>query len=321
MQRETKIIVQYEYDDPDYRILLRREMQQHVIEQNKKQKKSAERFFWENVVSKIVGVLDNISRIDGAPFEPDFDVDLGSRWKLADYLRVDAASSREFKDGLIAIVDAYLQIVMPGFDAPFKLAARTDETGMMFGAYLRDESALSSRMNLALNKQRIIGIYKYDDVDTHLNLIGETRYLALLSGNNPDYVHLIDAPVDMPVFARNMSEKLKIASGFCIPGDNFSLVVMRTLCFRRRQLGLLYAAGSLIDQSGGVLDELEYETFTAERDDVGLAESQNRYGKSDFAQALAIHYGPRKRRALTKLDRGLQDEITKRFDILRRNML
>ena len=86
-------------------------------------------------------------------------------------------------------------------------------------------------------------------------------------------------------------------------------------------MGLLYAAGSLIDQSGGVLEELEYETFTAERDDVGLAESQNHYGKSDFAQALAIHYGPRKRRALTKLDRGMQDKITKRFVILRRNML
>ena len=180
---------------------------------------------------------------------------------------------------------------------------------------------LSSRMNLAINNQRIIGVYKYEDVDTHHNPTDETRYLALLSGINPDYVLLLDAPIDIPLFTRNMSEKLKIASGFCIPGDNFSLVVMRTLCFRRRQLGSLYSAGSLIDDSGGVLDELEYETFTAERDDVGLAQSQEQYGKTDFAKALAIHYGPRKRRALTKLSGGEKEKITKRFDVLRRNML
>ena len=314
--------MRYAYDDPDYRVLLRKKMQQHVAEVLRKQRKGAERFFWENVVGQVVGALDRTTYDDGAAFEPDFQESFGSRWKLADYLRVGSDITRDFGDDLNAVVDAYLQIVLPGFDAPYKHSARSDETGMMFGAYLRDESALNTRVNLELNKQRIIGVYRYDDVDTHLNLTGETRYLALLTGFNPDYVNLIDAPVDFPAFLKHRSEKLKIASGFCIPGEEFSLVVMKTLCFRRRQLGLLYSAGSLINESGGMLDEVEFETFTAARDDRGLSESTNKYGTAEFAQALAIHYGPKRRRALTKLSNGPErNKIITRFDMLRRSML
>ncbi len=73
---------------------------------------------------------------------------------------------------------------------------------------------------------------------------------------------------------------------------------MRTLCFRRRQLGLLYSVGALIDKSGGALDDLEFETFSAERDVAGIASSAKKYGTADFANALAIHYGTRRRQPL-----------------------
>ena len=79
MQRETKIIVQYEYDDSDYRVLVRRTMQQHFVEQNRKQKKRINPFFWENVISEIVGALDNTAYVDGAPVIPPFLTGLSRR--------------------------------------------------------------------------------------------------------------------------------------------------------------------------------------------------------------------------------------------------
>lgn len=318
-----KIVVQRSYSDPDYRWILRQSVQDHYWSLNSAKKtRSTGDFFGEILSGKVAQNLDRIFWDNGEQFEPDFEETNTDRSRLNDFVRIGKSPNRRFSDGFLALIDAYLQITLPWFDASYRHALRSDEMGMMFGAFLKDESALESRFQLELNKQRVVGVYEYDEADTHLNLTGDTRYLALVAGENPDYINLLDASVDFSPYLKNRAEKLKISSGFCIPGEEFSLVVMKTLCFRRRQIGLLYSVGSLVDKTGGVLDEIEFETFSAENDPVGLAASTERYGSVAFAEALKIHYGTRKRQPLRKLPKGSQREaIIKRFELLKRNML
>lgn len=322
-QQIRKLVVQIDYDDADYRALIRTAMQTHYWElRSEKKTRGSEAFFDQIVTGRVAAKLGDIYYSDGSEYAPDFERIIVDRTKLNDFLRIGASPNRRFQNDFLALVDAYLQIERPGFDIAYRTAERSGEIGKLFGFYLMDESALLNRANQALNVQRILGIYQYDDVDTHLNLTGESRYLALFAGQTNDYIDLLDVPAPLSDTIIHQASKTKLMSGFCIPGQDFSLVVLKSLCFRQRQIGLLYSAGSLINSSGGVLDDLSFETFTTDKMALGGIKTTERYGDPSFIDALSIHYGPKKRRALERITQNDEFERIKlRIDRIRRRML
>ena len=314
-----RISVKLRYADDDHRQLLRSGLKADF---KSRRTKIGTRKFVEDIL--IPTVERNIERIvveGDQRFRPNF-APLFDNHKLTQHFLSDNFEGRKFNDNLLRIVDAYLQITVRGFDAVVQSRDTADEVGMVLGEFLRDETALKDRYKLALSQQALLGIYRYGEVDTHRYHINDARYLAMFSGRNPDYISLIDINAQNLTAGPRRVERLKVYSGFCIPGEDFSPILMRTLCFRRRHVGLLYTPGSLIDASGGPLDELTYEVFTTEKEALSSKKTSEKYGSAAFAKALDIHYGPKKRRTLTKLSKGAElNEIERRFELFRREMV
>ena len=199
------------------------------------------------------------------------------------------------------IIDAFMQIQHPGFDLGFNKIHTADTVGQFLGTYLRDQSVLADGMQQALNvqkivgPQKIIGIYEYEEIDTHREESGNMRIVCFLSGASNDYLKVIDFIFDdrtdtgIPEGGNR-----NFITGFCIPSEAFSPLIMRSGSYKTRHLGLLYTPGNLVDMAGGVLDELTYEIFTTNKQQLGSA-TKARDDTHDqlFAKTLDIHYGPR----------------------------
>ena len=192
---------------------------------------------------------------DGKPFAPSYDQLESDLRQITDFVG-KSYSERKGYTFLLPILDAFMQIQIPGFDAAFKNQSNSDAVGLAFGEFLRDEISHKNRGQLAVSHQKILGIYTYDEVDTYQATIDQKRVLALISGKNIDYLLVVDAPMASLTgskFGRH-DRSLGLLTGFCIPGEAFSPVLLRTPTFRVRQIGLLYAPGHLIETYGGALD-------------------------------------------------------------------
>ena len=321
MDRDKEITVRQKYLDEDYRDLLRT-MAKFEYSTVKSRTGISTQKYAENVVIHTIEQSFELIKVEGRDtFEPDYDQIYSNRKLFSDFLG-DRYPRRRFNDNLLQIVDAFLQIAVPRFQLIISEREVTDRVGNLLGAFLRDASSVSDRYQAALIQQKLLGIYKYQEVDSHQYRIGEDRFLAMFAGKNPDYIDLLDINAKIKARDSLQRERLKTYTGFCIPGIKFSPVLMRTTCFRRRQLGLLYTPGSLIDAVGGALDEITYEVFTTDGSAFGSKFTAEKYGDSSFAKALDIHYGPKKRRQLKKLiaKTELQD-AAERIEFIRRNML
>lgn len=319
---DKKIVVQNHYSNDDYKFMLRTTMRSVFAEQ--KAPVGIRKYLEEVIEPVIVIHSERIVLENGIPVFPNVPPLIENHKTFWYYLSDDPLyRDRKFNENLYRVVDAFLQLSAPLFNAMIAARNNSDAVGHIFGEFLRDETAHYDRARLALSQQSILGIYRYEEVDTHQVSVEQDRYLCLLAGKNPDYVTLIDAPFDFEHFGvLNRSEKLKILSGFCIPGETFSPVIMRTLCFRLRQIGLLYTPGNLIDAHGGALDELTYEVFTTDKASMESLASKKKYGDPLFASVLNIHYGPKKRQTLTKLPDGDEkSKIINRIEKLRLSVL
>lgn len=221
-------------------------------------------------------------------------------------------------------IDAFMQLKVPNFNAAFDEHEAIEATGMMMGEFLRDPSAAKNREQLALNVQSVLGVFKYDEVDTLRQHHGQTRIVAFIAGNNIDYILMLDFYINL-VEKREPEgdEYLNLKYGFCIAGDEFSPVILRSFKEHKRHIGLLYTAGNLIDMSGGVFDEITYEVFTTDKSDQARNSPKSKYsGDPKMAKAFEIHYGPNLKRYLKKVsDINELAVVQKKIDILRMGLL
>lgn len=318
MDQNRVIDIKSRYLEDDYRDLVRTTMKFEFD----RQEAGTRKFLKEKVFPTIQNNLNRI-RVDGKEeFRPHFNP-LFDDHKVFNHFTSAKYQKRRFNDNLLRIADAFLQITVPYFNKLRLDRELADSAGMTLGAFLRDEALLKDRYQLSLSQRALIGIYQYQEVDSHQYRIGEDRFLAMFAGKHPDYISLVDVCLAAKKEKNKTSdEALKAYIGFCIPGVKFSPVIMRTACFRRRQFGLLYTPGSLIDAVGGALDEITYEVFTTDASTLGSKYTKEKYGDSSFTKALDIHYGPKKRRKIEKLPQGQKlDEVSKRIEFIRRNVL
>ena len=184
------------------------------------------------------------------------------------------------------------------------------------GAFLKDDSALDDRHQQSVNAQSIRGIFEYDGVDTHHEEIGEKRIVAFLSGESIDYLKLVDFKFDRA--SETFLPKdvdCEPLFGICIPGEEFSPVILRSDSYRTRQLGLLYTPENLVEINGEMPDELVYEVFTTNKDQLGSNSNADDISTDGlFLQALNLHFGPRLKRDLEPLSNP--QEIAKVADII-----
>lgn len=318
MDQNRVIDIKSRYLDDDYRDLIRTTMKFEFD----RQEAGTRKFLKEKVFPTIQNNLNRI-RVDGKEeFRPHFNP-LFDDHKVFNHFTSEKYQKRRFNDNLLRIADAFLQITVPYFNKLRLDRELADSAGMTLGAFLRDEALLKDRYQLSLSQQALIGIYQYQEVDSHQYRIGEDRFLAMFAGKHPDYISLVDVCLAAKKEQnKTPDEALKAYIGFCIPGVKFSPAIMRTACFRRRQFGLLYTPGSLIDAVGGALDEITYEVFTTDTSTFGSKFTKEKYGDSSFAKALDIHYGPKKRRQIERLAQGQKlDEVSERIELIQRNMI
>lgn len=279
-------------------------------------------FFQQEIRPALESHAKKLFYDDGTHFVPQLDSLESDVKQITNFVGKNYSSKKEFVF-LLPILDAFLQIRYPGFGKTFKTQNTADEVGMVLAEYLRDSEFQNNRYELAKAKQRIMGIYTYSEMDTYSATTGQERFFALLSVDASDYVLAVDGPLShQPNKTTPLSEKADILTGFCVPGDEFSVIVLRTACLHYRQLGLLYTSGNLIDQTGSFLNDITYEIFTTDKSAIGSNNSGAGYGSKNIDRALDIYFGPKIRRELS-LTRNHREKasISKKIANIRFNML
>ena len=314
------ITVRRKYNDQRYRDYLRRAFKLEYSGD----RRGRSPYYFQVIKPLLSGASGDMHYEDGTAFEPSFEQLEGDLKQLTDFIG-KAYSERKGYSFLLPIVDAFMQLQIPGFDSAFKNQSNSDAVGLVFGEFLRDETSHMDRGQLAINHQEILGIYIYEEVDTYQATVDQKRVLALLSGKNIDYLLVVDSPLSLltnNTFGRH-DRSLDLLTGFCIPGEAFSPVLLRTPMFRMRQMGLLYAPGHLIETFGEALDDLSYEVFSTDASVRGSVQADGKYGKDSLiADALDIYFGPKLRRKLEKVPEGaLKSKISKKIERLRADVL
>lgn len=300
--RIEPIVVRKSYGDKTYRDFLRHSFR---IEYNR-DARGREKYFRWVMKPALTGVADTFDRDDKSKWSPNYDRIEGNLKTISDFVG-DGYTDRRFNDEFLRLIDAFLQIKLPGFNSAYAAHRNLNAVGMYLSSFLRDEQAYYDRSSLLKNATTLQGVYRYQDVDTHHGHTGDTRTIAFLSGDTIDFLSVMDF-VDV-ADARPERAARDVHSGFCVPGNRFSLTAIRSENLKSRQIGILYTPGRLTDMSGDALDEITYEVFTTEDSHAG-SRSTERDESLDplFAKALDIHYGPRLRRILRKLtDADVED--------------
>lgn len=291
--------------------------------QHRKKTLGAAKFFAEIVMPVVERSSSKFVFEDGELYAPNLALIEGDDTKLKDFLRAGKFEDRVFSDELYRVAEAWLHLEAPGFDLGFDTRRRMEEAGILLGAFLRDEHAAYDRYDLALSKQRLLGVYRYNSLDTHYAATGEMRLFALLSSGHSDYLQLLDAPeTSLYHEDEKYNEASEVYFGFCVPGREFSPVLMKSHTDGFRQIGILYTPGQLVDMSGGVLDAMQYEIFTTQKRHLGSHSARGTSaGDRLFKKALDLHYGPKKRLQLDRLDAATAQALGEKFEVFLGDML
>ena len=289
--------------------------------QSSKKGRGRRPFFSNEISPAILDHLDRIKYSDGASAELHDKLDAVFRNDklITDFIGKNYTDRVVFTP-LYPVVDAYLQIKSPGFGTIFRSKFSTHNAGTVMSGFLGEREYQINPYSRALKEKDLVGIYEYEDVDTHEASDGSKRILALIASAGQDFLSAVDIPVRAtigPLDRRNTSSDL--LAGFCIPGNEFSPILMRTACFRFSNVGFLYTAGDLIDRKGQFLHSLTYEVLTNNRDDFGISYRE----KDDLvSQAIGIYFGPKVRRHLSSVtDAERYRKIREKIDKIQMDML
>lgn len=304
-KQEGKIVVRFRYNELTHQAFLRSGLR---VEKTLNYGKGMESYF-RDVMQPLVQRNEGRIVLDSDGSHPSFDYEqlYSNRKMLTDFIGdgdKNKKGQRDFNVSFLRLVDAFLQLRRKGIDATYSRILEVDDLGQILGAFLKDQSSLNDPSQQALNVQRalntqnVIGIYEYEEVDTHFVESGERRVFVFMRGKSIDYLKVVDISFDCT--KENLFEDVtnyNFITGICVPGREFSPVLTRSKSYGTRHLGLLYTRGNLVNMTGGPLDDLTYDSFTTSAAQLGSAAKTNESKHTKlFAQALDIHYGPRLRR-------------------------
>ena len=306
-EQDGNIVVRFRYNELTHQALLRSGLR---VEKTLNYGKGMESYF-RDVMQPLVKKNESRIVLDTDGSHPSFDYEqiFNNRKMLTDFIGEgdkNKKGQRDFNVSFLRVVDAFLQLRKNGIDASYSAILAADDMGQMLGVFLKDQASLSNpgqqalNVQRALNVQNVIGIYEYDEVDTHFVESGERRVFVFLRGKSIDYLKVVDISFDCS--KENLFEDIanyNFLTGICVPGREFSPVLTRSKSYGTRHLGLLYTRGNLVNMVGGPLDDLTYDSFTTNAAKLGSAAKANEAAHTKlFAQALDIHYGPRIRREM-----------------------
>ncbi len=317
--RSAPIIVKRSYDEhDDYRKLLWSTFKQVYEEQHRGRKP-----FFEDVMMPLVRDNAAFIRLDDGTGYPSPIPAIGKERKIiTDY--VSEGEARSFDSAFLRFIDAFLQLYRPTFATTSGWGASLDEIGAALGEFLPDPAvttAASGQRRLLERGQIISGLYEYPEIDTFQRHHGVRRCVAFQTGTSFHYLLTFDFRFDISEEAVPFKKRnLDIFYGFCLPGRDFSPVLMRSAAEGERLTGLLYAPGALVDLSGPAFDELTLEVFTTDKAHQGSRNGQT--AGDAWAKTLEIHYGPRLRRFLTRVvDPDRKSSLMRTVDFIRSKVI
>lgn len=234
------------------------------------------------------------------------------RKALERYLEAKGQVSNEL---LVQRFHAFLHERRPDRAANLDPNRATDTIGKIFGIFLRDPTLHQAPYELAVEGQRILGLYQYDAKDIGGQAIGDTRYLAFLAGATPDYLFCADFYFRQHQIVQG-DEHLRLQYGFCVPGNEFSPLILRTHKHRERVAGLLYTPNALSDFKSDVLKDLRMDVFTTDKSQFGAS-----YG-DHLDAAIRVWNGPRIQVVLKRVENARNIRmLNERIAQLRREYL
>lgn len=300
--RLNPVVVRETYDDEFYREFLWNAFTVEYRKGSVRRRRSpfVEKEFWPLLEEHAGRIhIDN-----GEKYEFDVSVLYADYKRITQY--VNNPPQRIKAPEFLRCIDAFLQLRIPGFNSDFMPYRNTDAVGLALGEFLRDPRLAKMRSSLDERAKSLLGIYKYREVDTLQRHHGVERCVAFVAGKNADYVLMLDFLCDAAkaknviLHGRHPEKAVDLFQGFCIPGQDFSPVFMRSAYDRERLSGLLYAPRALVDLSDPAFNELTLEVFTTRKEHQG-----SRHDKTSdpaLAKALEIYHGPRLRRFLKRVD-------------------
>lgn len=235
------------------------------------------------------------------PSEDDIDFKYIQRYLTAPpTIRPDGEGIRKLQ-----MFDAYVQLSDPLAITFYESRQSTHAIGDVIGSFLRDQVFENIDYNLELAKQRIMHFYEYDNIDTLGSRDNTKRYLCLIRGERPSYLLSLDFAFEGEIkVRRTTSKRMRLYYGFCIPGEDFSPLVMKSFGWGERLTGVLYAPASLINLSSPALNQLTFDVFTTDKSFFGDAKSLAN-GSDALAKALSVHKGLRLQRRLWRISDDL----------------
>lgn len=279
-------------------------------------------YYYNEILPTIKNNSHRIVFSNGQHFEPNWDQIESNLKIITDIIRPEYTERQSYA-ALFPLLDAFLQIRIPGYNSAFQRSKDLDRIGYALGEFLRDPSSLKDRYKLAIDKQTICNIYEYRYTNSHQDETNLRRVLALITDEKIDFIKVLDFNYDDAVI---LDQKPKngpdIFSGFCIAGDPFSLIVLCSFLHRARHLGLLYHPASLIKIESAVDDEIVYESLTTNLDELGSNNPKNKQAPSVlFSKALDLHYGPRLRRYLRPIHPDSRPAVQRFIDQIDMSLL
>ncbi len=243
--------------------------------------------------------LDRIKKIGDPKFNFEYP-NIDAERKLISEFAVNGYK-RKFKDDIWHLFDAYVQLTTPKFLQMLKGRDDLDTMGQIVGHFLKDPIVGDSGYVLEQASQEILHFYHYDNVD-NIGLFDESdRYVCLFRSASPEYLFVMDFEFDGNHIGDITNERLRLYYGFCVPGEEFSPIIMRSFCLRERLAGLFFAPAAMVGKSSEFLNKLKFQVFTTDRSFHGNSKDNDEYG--EFTKlAMSAHKGPTLTRNLAKVD-------------------
>jgi hypothetical protein len=221
--------------------------------------------------------------------------DAEARW-LDRYVKGPAVPGVD--SNYLRMIEAYIGVVAPERLELLVPDCAVSRIGTIFGSFMRDPRAFLGGYDLAVAGQGIIGLYSYRPRDALEYRVGPLRYVALIQGETPQYILVIDIQAEGGLGIED--ELLNLNYGVCAPGEGFSPIIMRSFNVGERLAGVVYSDSSLVDIALRGPDRLRFDFFATGRE-LFHSREPSEVRSDAFLQILDVSHGPKISSELSKV--------------------
>lgn len=195
----------------------------------------------------------------------------------------------------LQLIDAFLQLQDEHKILMLQKRADPDIVGSSLASFLGNPDLAVKPYERALLIQKLEGYYEYTNVDNIGGADKTKRYLRLWIPGKSTYMKAIDLGMN----TETQQAPQRIFTGFCIPGIDFSPIVMRSLATSDTLSGMLYSPAKLIGIETEGLNALRFDIFTSSKSFFAPF-LEDRF-ENAVSQVRQAQRGPRVARTLIKI--------------------